>query len=815
MKDNKNTQKSEKIYRAITQISDNIVEEAENTEPPAGSEKKSRHGKRPLWQTGGLAAACLCLVAVGTALLLHLPEGQNSGDGTEDSGPMVAQFSTPGPETANDGTTGSTSSQEDGTFPDSETAPRDTPVLTLAEMSGRPMLLTAASGNQETLMQAPDTAPYTVETDLSNITNLQQFYLDDTQKALLAQNAFYVGNGDSDSGDNEFFEVYEFNRYTMVPSFVTVDSLMHTYHLYFSYLLRNTERNYLSDSLMALSNAMLENSINQYERLKGCEWEEAALRNVAFFTVGACLLDETTAIPDDVADTVKYELDGINSADSIAISAITGDFEDYTQYIPRGYYEGDPALEQYFKAMMWYGRIHFRQESESLDQSALLITLALASDGEAYRTWKAIYAVSSFFSGASDDLGVSEYAQALREAYGEDVSVEDLPGNSAAFEAFHTLTGSLPAPAVNSIPIDDGESNVIPGFRFMGQRFTIDAAIMQKLVYTSVGENSSGERRMLPDVLDAAAALGSDTALEILTASGVMDYANYAENMEMLRKGLSMENEALWSASLYSGWLNTLRPLLEEKGEGYPSFMQSREWTKKNLECFAGSFAELKHDTILYSKQVVAEMGGDWDEDIDDRGYVEPEPAVYARFASLAERTAQGLKEYGVLSPQDEENLSLLTRMAGQLLTISNKELRDETLTDAEYDFIRGYGGSIEHFWLETAKSAANDEWVDAAECPAPIVADIATNPDAGLVLEIATGKPANIYVVVKVDGVLKIARGSVYSFYQFTWPAEDRLTDSKWRQMTGSQPDEDGNYIHTNPVEKPEWTKSYRYERD
>lgn len=813
MKDNKNTQKSEKIYRGITQISDNIVEEAENTEPPAGSRKESRpqKQKRPLWQTGGLAAACLCLVAAGTALLLHLPEGQNSGGSTEDSCPMVAQFSTPGPETANDGTTGSTSSQEDGTVPDSETAPRDTPVLTLAEMSDRPMLLSAASGNQETLMQAPDTAPYTVETDLSNITNLDQFYLYDEQEVLLAQNAFYVDA----NGDNEFFEIYEYNRYAQIPNFVTVDSLMHTYHLYFSYLLRNTERNYLSDSLMALSNAMLENSITQYERLKGSEWEEAALRNVAFFTVGACLLDETTAIPDDVADTVKYELDGINSADSIAISAITGDFEDYTQYIPRGYYEGDSALEQYFKAMMWYGRIHFRQESESLDQSALLITLALASDGEAYRTWKAIYAVTSFFSGASDDLGVSEYAQALREAYGEDVSVEDLPGNSAAFEAFHTLTGSLPAPAVNSIPIDDGESNVIPGFRFMGQRFTIDAAIMQKLVYTSVGENSSGERRMLPDVLDAAAALGSDTALEILTASGVMDYANYAENMEMLRKGLSMENEALWSASLYSGWLNTLRPLLEEKGEGYPSFMQSREWTKKNLECFAGSFAELKHDTILYSKQVVAEMGGDWDEDIDDRGYVEPEPAVYARFASLAERTAQGLKEYGVLSPQDEENLSLLTRMAGQLLTISNKELRDETLTDAEYDFIRGYGGSIEHFWLETAKSAANDEWVDAAECPAPITADIATDPAGGLVLEIATGKPSNIYVVVKVDGVLKIARGSVYSFYQFTWPSEDRLTDSRWRQMTGSQPDEDGNYIRTNPVEKPEWTKSYRYERD
>ena len=73
-------------------------------------------------------------------------------------------------------------------------------------------------------------------------------------------------------------------------------------------------------------------------------------------------------------------------------------------------------------------------------------------------------------------------------------------------------------------------------------------------------------------------------------------------------------------------------------------FMQNEEWAKKNLECFAGSYTELKHDTVLYSKQVMAEMGGGMEEEPDDRGYVEPEPVVYERFASLAEQTAQGLR---------------------------------------------------------------------------------------------------------------------------------------------------------------------------
>ena len=74
--------------------------------------------------------------------------------------------------------------------------------------------------------------------------------------------------------------------------------------------------------------------------------------------------------------------------------------------------------------------------------------------------------------------------------------------------------------------------------------------------------------------------------------------------MRTRRVGQERDNPTLWSASLYAGWLDTLRPLLEVKGEGYPVFMQNEEWVKKDLECFAGSYTELKHDTILYAKQV-------------------------------------------------------------------------------------------------------------------------------------------------------------------------------------------------------------------
>ena len=205
-------------------------------------------------------------------------------------------------------------------------------------------------------------------------------------------------------------------------------------------------------------------------------------------------------------------------------------------------------------------------------------------------------------------------------------------------------------------------------------------------------------------------------------------------------------------------------------------------------------------------------MGGGNEEIPDDRGYVEPEPLVYARFVHLADQTAQGLKGYGMLDASDEENLSRLTRIAEQLLTISVKELQNEILTDDEYEFIKAYGGNIEHFWYEVFKDENVPEGeITAHAFPAALVVDIATDPN-GTVLEAATGNPSCIYVVVNVAGKIKIARGSVYSFYQFPWSMDDRMTDEKWRQMMGISPDENGYYNYENLFKQPDWTDGYRY---
>lgn len=652
----------------------------------------------------------------------------------------------------------------------------------------------------------PCVEPYAVESDLSNVDNLWQFYLTDEVADKLARNGFVVYG----YAGREFFEIYEQNRYERTANFVTVDSLMHTYHLYFSYLLKSMEKTGLLSSMETLSKWMLDDSVEAYEKLKGTEWESAAKRNVAFFNVAVKLLDEDAEVNNDVKDIVEYELGQINSASGMSMCKITNVMEDYTQYVPRGYYEGDEDLERYFRTMMWYGRIHFRQGDEDLDRSALLIALNFLKypEDEAFEEWYLVYNITTFFAGESDDPDLFDYIALVKEFYGSQATAESLLNQSGQFALFHAETAELAAPEINSV--QGGEEQ---GFRFMGQRFTIDAYIMQRLIYDSVGENSAGEMRMLPDVLDVPAALGSDVALGILEQQGDTDYAGYTENMEKLRNWLH-NNVGVSSSSFYGRWLEALSPLLDVKGEGYPMFMQGEEWAKKDLECFAGSYAELKHDTILYTKQVIAEMGGDgWDQEPDDRGYVEPEPLVYALLASLSAEAADMLDYVGITSEELgvlQRNLIRLSQISDTLLEISKKELLDETLTDEEYDFIRNYGGYIEHFWIDVTKDMNDGEYVYTQECPAAIVADIATDA-SGQVLEVGTDNPSLIRVIVKVDGKLKIAQGSVYSFYQFTWPMDDRLTDSKWHQMMGIKPNADGNFEPDESITKPEWTESYR----
>lgn len=642
---------------------------------------------------------------------------------------------------------------------------------------------------------SPKIPAYSVNAGLSNVTNAGDFSFSTEQKTLLVKNAFVV----EPSYHSEFYPLYESNRYNYTPSFITTDSMLHNYHLMFDHLLKQLEEQKLATELKSLNASMLSEALNQYNQLKGTEWENAAKRNVGFFAVGSKLLDSSVSIPSIVQDEVNQELVLIEKHGGIDIShvmnigsdvnVIESLKEDYSQYIPRGHYDKTEQLKAYFKSMMWYGRLTFRLKSEDEIKSGVLITLAL-NKGDNRNSWNKIYEPINFFVGKSDDITYYQFRDLIQQIYGDNATLENISSDKNKFLAFVEATKTLEPPQLNSIPIFNSEiqpdrEKEIKGFRFMGQRFTIDASIFQRLVDRETPD------RMLPKGLDIPAALGSKEALNILTQMGETKYEKYSENMSKMQTYLSTLPAQNWTQNLYWGWLYQLQPLLSIKTDGYPTFMQNNAWVRKELNTFLGSWSELKHDTILYAKQVYAELGGGpGPEEKDDRGYVEPNPYVYARLASLLKMTNEGLDERGLLTANMKDNLSKMEQLAMSLKTISEKELNNETLTDEEYELIRSYGGQLEHFWLEVNKDEPefkNSSWGEYLdENPAAIIADVATDPN-GSVLEVGTGKISEIYVVVPIDGKLRIAKGGVYSYYEFAWPLSDRLTDKKWREMLNS----------------------------
>jgi len=664
---------------------------------------------------------------------------------------------------------------------------------------------------QETPVKVtPAIEPYKADSDLGNITNKDLFKFSPTAKGLFIKNSFVVV---PNSYTKEFFALYNDNKFRKMPSFITTDSVLHSYHLFFDHLLRVVETEELAPELAELTKAMLSQSQNQYETLKGTDWESAARRNVGFFAVAGKLLDSDMPIPPIVKNEAEKEMALMESHQGVAVSPLMdiggsggGDplLEDYSQYIPRGHYERTDLLKAYFKSMMWYGRLTFRTKNENETKSALLITLALDKESTR-RKWEQIYTTTNFFVGKSDDISYYQLKELADKIYGKNASPKRVVPNPDKWNSFLADVRKLEPPAVNSIPVFNITSsadldNKTKGFRFMGQRFTLDASIFQQLNPNQVGDNSLGNQRMLPKGLDIPAAMGSTEAYAILQSMKETDYRNYPENMSKLKTYISGLKNEIWRQNLYWGWLYALKPLVQEKPEGYPSFMRTSAWVRKELNTYLGSWTELKHDTILYAKQFYALRGIASKDVIDDRGYVEPNPYVYARLASLVKMTEDGLQDSELLNEQDKSSLERMEKLVLSLKTISEKELSNTPLTDEEYELIRSYGSQLKDFWLDALKDEGIDDSSTDNDRPAALVADVATNPYSKQVLEEATGRIFDIYVVVPVDGKLRIASGGIYSYYEFPWPLNDRLTDTKWREMQ--------NNGQTPPL--PGWTNAF-----
>lgn len=614
---------------------------------------------------------------------------------------------------------------------------------------------------------------------------------------LLEKNGFVAIEDPFTPGSEDITKPYKRLKDNEIPIFVTTDSLLHVYHIQFDETLRGIEEREFYDDIWQLSNAMLAKAEEDYANSTG-DAKEAAKMNMAFFSVGLSLLEPhenqlcqgsemecekylfeggypyfevedldkyNFQVPSQVKDEVESEIALIDAHTGFSNSPIFGYMEDYSQFVPRGHYTRSEKLKNYFKAMMWYGRMGFLlkgcgscivSEEDAAKQTiaASMIAQSLLDDAQSLEKWDRIYNVTSFYVGYSDDLGPYQYNDALNAVFGgsfkaENMTKEDAQQLKAELAQYRTpqIYGGCGVDAqicLMAIPLTPEQADqclaATAGLRLMGQRFIPDSYIFQNMVFPNCGKyTGEGEAftsgvfgRHFPRGLDVMALLGSNRALEILWHLNDSRYESYMDQYAKLDEEFASFDEVDWQKNLYWAWLYSLQPLLDKPGSGCPTFMQTTAWQDKELTTALASWTELRHDTILYAKQSYTMVGAapGFEEPEPLVGYVEPVPEFYSRLLALTQMTKQNLTEMGVLDDSSKWRLESLESILERLEQISEKELENKKLSDDDYEFIDEFGGRLDGVLFG----------VDEDSKKTTIVADVHTDSNTQQVLEEGVG---------------------------------------------------------------------------
>jgi hypothetical protein len=676
---------------------------------------------------------------------------------------------------------------------------------------------------------------YELPLQTSEISNYDNFtsvvQLDDNAVAILQENGFVVVENPFNSREELVNKMYDTLEEQEIPVFITSDSLLHLYHIQFDETLRRMEEKQFYDTIWQIDSELLDKSMEDYENSSG-EAKEAARRNVAYFSVALSLLEpkadqvaenddaiwmmdggkfpaEEAAmysfeIPALVQDDVEAELTLIDAHEGFALSPVFSYQEDYSQYVPRGHYTYSEKLKNYFRAFMWHGRMTMllkgnlteaedpELEARIQTTEAALIASHMEADTQLMEKWERIYTVTAFYVGFSDDLGPYEYMEALNSVMGDNESLEtlDIDALRAELATYRSpkIYGGTGMAEADVADVEELTATLdeTKGFRFMGQRFIPDSYMFQNLIYPAV------DGRTMPKSLDVMALLGSERAYMHLEEQGDTGLPGYTEQYGKLQAEFGAFNASDWTKNLYWSWLYALQPLLKDYDSGYPAFMQTEAWQDKQLNTGLASWTELRHDTILYAKQFTGFTASLDDLEPEEKevvGYVEPVPEFYNRLLALTRMTKNGLEEMDVLDSASANRLDNLEQILERLVEISEKELRNEELTEEDYAFIKSFGEELQGTLGGVEEKAQKTT----------IVADVGTGPE-GTVLEEGVGYLDMMVVAYKVpDGRILIGAGPVMTYYEFEQPMSDRLTDEAWREM-----------LEGETPSKPDWTDSF-----
>jgi hypothetical protein len=658
------------------------------------------------------------------------------------------------------------------------------------------------------------------------------FRLRGKELELFKHNGFVVSER---LGSHSFTDLYHRIYVRDLPVFITSDSMLHAWHRQFDRMLEGLEMDYFLPAVTQMLSLMAV-EIPAAKKAYGNNPLVESLADVDFFLAvakdllrsgwGTSYLNQGKRIEVALKACAREEMLRYN---------IFGRLReiDFSQFKPRGRYDQHDWSKNYFRAMMWLGRIDFRiaggvsKEQDLRELGAAIVLNDLLQRAKQQETWQQFDRLLQHFVGKTDSLNLSQLGQVLT-AFGAPKAANITP---QLLDALHThiQAGKIGEQHIRGewFCVDPSDPNkfILPrSFTFMGQRFILDSWVLSKVVYDDIIWDQEKVQRRIPSCLDMSfAVLGNDHVVPLLhqrmkdkTGKEFRDGLPYQHNLSAARSLVDRLPPTTWKESIYADWLGCLRELSKPTtGAKYPESVRTSAWAMKTTTTQLASWTQLRHDTILYAKPSYTSGNSC----VYPAGYVEPVPHFWKRFEQMVLRTKDFVEKTPFPGGKNHQavhlaNLTRFAKAATMLRSISEKQYEQKALSKDETKFMEEVvvlggvcGGPRLNGWYPNLFSKRSDqEKEDDALKWVALVTDVHTDPpspiagDPGCVIHQGVGNVDLVVIAVDNGKDKMVYAGPVFSHYEFETPNAVRKTNGDWHNLL-----RDGK-----APPRPEWTRGY-----
>ena len=610
-----------------------------------------------------------------------------------------------------------------------------------------------------------------------------------------------------------FLEIYNHD----LPVFVSTDAILHALHMSCDAILAQVESNVVSeklDTLLSSLHAQLPAIAAKYS--SSPSMKQMVNDIDVYLTVPQNLLSKATAPTFSENAAVVNELLGLIKAEQpveFPLFSSTKRNIDFSQFTPRGHYTQSRQLTCYFQAMMWLGRTEIylippvsadSQQSDADIQRQTIDAVLVSEATEAADKFSLLEEIDSIiqsFVGESDNLTLPNLRSLIQET---NLASADKLLDTLTWRNFQDTIMQKPyafqrinSQILMSDPLSPEQIKPAASFLLLGQRFVVDSYVTGNVVYDKIIYDNTKILRMLPSTLDVLFALGNDATAQILKPE--LDQYKYSSNLSTLRYLVDSYEPSFWQSTIYNGWLNSIRALNPPADRSaLPPFMQTAAWWQEKMNTQLASWAQLRHDFLLYAKQSYSEgvPGCSFPE-----SYVEPIPQFFDAIKLFAQNASAKFQEPMLQNYSAAYYFTNLECIADTLGSVARKELTKTPLTESEKQFLKTMlyeqstgicGGVYFSGWYSQLFYTG----VGGLTKQDMTIADIHTAPTdengnpVGWVLHAGTG-PLNLAVVVAdlPDGTAIAFIGPVLSYYEYLATNFTRLTDEEWVSMYNAAP--------------------------